>query len=43
MTPHAISAVIVGGEVAFRDGAPARMPWSEVLARLNEATHDWPK
>jgi 5-methylthioadenosine/S-adenosylhomocysteine deaminase len=43
MTPHAIGVVIVGGEVVFRDGAPARVPWSEVLARLNEATRDWPK
>ena len=43
MTPHAISEVIVGGNVVFRDGAPARVPWSEVLARLNEATRDWPK
>src|SRR5690242_1240822 len=43
MTPHAIGEVIVGGEVVFRDGAPARVPWSEVLARLNEATRDWPK
>lgn len=43
MTPHAISEVIVGGDVVFRDGAPTRVPWSEVLARLNEATRDWPK
>ena len=43
MTPHAIAEVIVGGEIVFRDGAPARVPWSEVLARLNEATRDWPR
>ena len=43
MTPHAIREVIVGGETVFRDGAPARVPWSEVLARLNEATRDWPR
>ena len=43
MTPHAISEVIVGGNIVFRDGTPARVPWSEVLARLNEATRDWPK
>jgi 5-methylthioadenosine/S-adenosylhomocysteine deaminase len=43
MTPHALSEVIVGGNVVFRDGAPTRVPWSEVLARLNEATRDWPR
>jgi 5-methylthioadenosine/S-adenosylhomocysteine deaminase len=43
MTPHAIAEVIVGGEVVFRDGAPTRIPWSEVLARLSEATKGWPK
>jgi 5-methylthioadenosine/S-adenosylhomocysteine deaminase len=43
MTPHAISEVIVGGESVFREGAPARVPWSEVLARMSEATRDWPK
>ena len=42
MTPHAISEVIVGGESVFREGAPARVPWSEVLARMSEATRDWP-
>jgi 5-methylthioadenosine/S-adenosylhomocysteine deaminase len=43
MTPHAVRAVIVGGQTVYQGDQPVRVPWSEVLGGLHAATRDWPR
>ena len=43
MTPQAIREVIVAGQVIYRDDAPTRVSWGEILGGLHAATKDWPR